>query len=690
MSDTDTEKQLNSVEFVPLESSINTPSEKRSIKPTVLLLCFLLAGVVMSYLLLAKAVIFVPQPANASFNVSGLSFNIGNNYLLLPGERRVKAKSPGYFDLDKMLLVDSNSNQELILNLQPLPGRVVVTSELADLKVAINGENRGSVPGTIDQIPKGVQNFSFSKRRYFTLNKEIDVLGLDKTQNVDINLAPAWGFLALDSSPSGAEVSIDGVQVGTTPLTTEVLETGSEVLLELAGYQSINKTLKVQAGTSAVHPRFDLQIAEGLLNLSSKPSGASVIVNKAYKGVTPLSLSLPSNRPQNLELFLEGYRKNTQTLTVEPDSENNLPVILKPNLGRIVLTVSPAEAQISVDNQSVGVGNMTLELPSKSHSISVSKEGYVTQTVDITPYPTQDNDVLIQLLTTEQAYWAARPQKITTSVNSTLKLFKPDVEFSLGAPRRQPGRRANEVERNVALYRPFYLGIKEISNAQYKQWRPNHNSASIKNQSLDLNNQPVSNVSWNDAALFCNWLSEQENLPQFYNFDNEVLQGFNWNATGYRLPTEAEWAWAARFDLNQKPRLFPWNNGLYPPVQPDANYADETAKSFIPFTLSGYKDNYAVSAPVGSFKPNAKGIYDMAGNVAEWVNDFYAVNSHRGKHIVDARGPSAGSRHVIRDASWALASRSELRLSYRDAGSTKRLDVGFRIARYVDEQGKSP
>ena len=50
----------------------------------------------MSYLLLAKAVIFVPQPANASFNVSGLSFNIGNNYLLLPGERRVKAKSPGY------------------------------------------------------------------------------------------------------------------------------------------------------------------------------------------------------------------------------------------------------------------------------------------------------------------------------------------------------------------------------------------------------------------------------------------------------------------------------------------------------------------------------------------------------------------------------------------------------------------
>ena len=690
MSVTDKEKQLSNVEFVPLEDSLNTSNEKKSIKPTVLVLCFVLAGLVMSYLLMAKAVIFGPQPADASFSVSGLSLNIGNNFLLLPGERRVTAKSPGYYDLDETLQVDNNSNQEVILRLEPLPGRIVVTSELTELKVAINGENRGNVPGTIDQVPKGVQNFEFSKRRYFTLNKEIDVIGLDKTQNIDINLVPAWGYLALDSSPGGATVSIDGVQVGSTPLTAEVLETGSDVLVQLPGYQPIADMLTVKAGTSAVHPRFDLQVAEGLVNLSSDPSGASVTVNQVYKGVTPLALSLPSNRPQNLELFLEGYLKNARTLAVEPDSESNLPVVLKPNLGRIMLTVSPAEAQVAVDNQPVGEGSMTLELPSKPHSIGVSKEGYVTQVVDITPYPKQDSNVLVQLLTTEQAYWAARPQKITTSVDSKLKLFKPDAEFSLGAPRRQPGRRANEAERNVALYRPFYLGIKEINNGQFKRWRANHNSASIKNQSLDLNEQPVVNISWSDAALFCNWLSEQENLPQFYNFDNGVLQGFNWNAIGYRLPTEAEWAWAARFDQDNQPRLFPWNNDLYPPNQSIANYADVTAKSFIPFTLSGYRDNYAVSAPVGSFKANGKGIYDMGGNVAEWVNDFYAVNSHRGEHIVDPRGPSAGSRHVIRDASWALASRSELRLSYREAGSTKRLDVGFRVARYVDEPGKSP
>ena len=77
----------------------------------------------------------------------------------------------------------------------------------------------------------------------------------------------------------------------------------------------------------------------------------------------------------------------------------------------------------------------------------------------------------------------------------------------------------------------------------------------------------------------------------------------------------------------------------------------------------------------------------MGGNVAEWVNDFYDVQSHRGDPIEDPRGPDDGVKHVIRGASWALGSRSELRLTYRDSGKDGRLDVGFRIARYVDVIG---
>ena len=86
----------------------------------------------------------------------------------------------------------------------------------------------------------------------------------------------------------------------------------------------------------------------------------------------------------------------------------------------------------------------------------------------------------------------------------------------LGAPRRQPGRRANEAERSVALKRPFYLATHETTNAQYRRWKDQHSSTAIKGQTLDMNDQPVARVSWQDAALFCNWLSRKEGLPPFY------------------------------------------------------------------------------------------------------------------------------------------------------------------------------
>ena len=80
----------------------------------------------------------------------------------------------------------------------------------------------------------------------------------------------------------------------------------------------------------------------------------------------------------------------------------------------------------------------------------------------------------------------------------------------------------------------------------------------------------------------------------------------------------------------------------------------------------------------------------MSGNVAEWVNDYYDVRPSRGDAVLDPTGPAKGTRHVIRGASWALGSRTELRLSYREAGVGGRLDVGFRIARYVDKEGVWP
>jgi formylglycine-generating enzyme required for sulfatase activity len=125
-------------------------------------------------------------------------------------------------------------------------------------------------------------------------------------------------------------------------------------------------------------------------------------------------------------------------------------------------------------------------------------------------------------------------------------------------------------------------------------------------------------------------------------------------------------------------------------MQVQDNYADQSASKFLSFTIANYNDNYPVSSDIGSFKPNSKGLYNMSGNVSEWVNDYYDIRPNRGEPEIDPTGPTSGNRHVIRGASWALGSRTELRLSYRDAGTEGRLDVGFRIARYVDRPGAKP
>ena len=680
---------LAATDFQPINAA---GTERRlPLSPGLLALVLLAASAlaIMLYLFVARAVIFQTVPEDAEIDISGLSCNIGDNYLLLSGDYSIQASAEGYYDLQQTISVTEEATQDLKLELQPLPGNLVVSSEINGIAVTIDGEPRGEVPGTIEGISRGLHQIEFSKYRYFPLQQEIDIAGLGTTQSMHIALLPAWGEKRFTSEPSGADLYIDDRLIGQTPLTTEVLETGTDLRLQLNGYKTYNQQITVKAGTSAEHPPIKLIVSDGLLAVNSTPSGANVTVDNQFIGTTPLEMAMAPFKKYRIELFLEGYLKATRSARLEPEATTAVNVSLKPNIGSIALTISPNDAQILVDNQVKGTGSRTLSLNAKPHTLTVQKAGYESKSLTVTPRPGIEQALSIKLLTLEEAYWASRPPRIKSFVGSELKLFRPNQTFSLGAPRRQPGRRANEAERKVGLERPFYLGLKEVSNMEFRRWQE-HSSTAIKGQSLDMNNQPVAKVSWEQAALYCNWLSRQEGLPPFYQEADGVVSGFNWDSHGYRLPTEAEWAWAAKIDTAGNARVFPWNSNLYPPLQIADNYADQSASRFLNFTIANYNDNYAVSADTGSFKPNSKGLYNMSGNVAEWVNDYYDIRPHRGEPLIDPRGPQSGNRHVIRGASWALGSRTELRLSYRDAGTDGRLDVGFRIARYVDRPGAKP
>ena len=689
MAEENQSRPLAATEFTPLGSAGNQRQWRLSPAYLILGLILTVAIVVFIYLVIARAVIFRVDPETASLSISGISFNIGNNFLLLPGERRVFAQAEGYFDTDALVEVTRDRNQEIEIALEPLPGRLQVNSSLEDIEVLIDDEPVGVVPGVIEDVAKGPHIVEFRKYRYFSDRREIEIEGLGRTQTVDIELDPAWGQMDLSSVPEGAEVLVDGNAVGVTPLTTEVLETGTQLSVVLRGYKTWERQVSIKAGTREAYPPIELIVADGTVDVTSSPSGAHVNVGGEFRGTTPVTIDLSPLRDHRVELFLEGYSKAVRTIQTEPEGHSSLNVDLSPIIGRIQLSLSPEDAEVLVNGRSLGTGSQMLSLTAREHELVIRKDGYETRTQTITPRPEHEQSLDIRLLTLEQAYWATRPPTINSAVGSGLKLFRPSDTFQMGAPRREPGRRANEAQRMVRLERPFYIGTHEITNGQFREFRGEHSSSAVRGQTLDMNSQPVVNVSWQEAALFCNWLSRRDGLPPFYIEQGGHVVGRDDESHGYRLPTEAEWTFVARTVPDGEMKMFAWGTTDYPPPFVIENYADESASSIVTFVLAAYDDGFPVTAPIGSFSANQHGIYDLSGNASEWISDYYEIRASD-EVIVDPLGPEGGDRHVVRGASWAKASRSELRLAYRDSGRDRNYEIGFRIARYVDRPGARP
>jgi len=254
----------------------------------------------------------------------------------------------------------------------------------------------------------------------------------------------------------------------------------------------------------------------------------------------------------------------------------------------------------------------------------------------------------------------------------------------MGASRAEVGRRANEVIVPVTVTRAFLISVNEVTNKEFAEFRSNHDSGAAVHPSLAADNNPVANVSWADAVQYCNWLSQREGRTPAYKNEFGVWVAAYPLTDGYRLPTEAEWVLAMRYAGQKQPMKFTWGE-KWPPPEESGNFADRTSIELVPSILPAYDDSFASTAPVGRFKPNALGIYDAGGNVAEWVNDLYTVPTPgMTTPVVDPTGPDRGTSHVVRGSSWRHAGVTELRLSYRDFSAEARPDVGFRIARFAD------
>jgi formylglycine-generating enzyme required for sulfatase activity len=241
---------------------------------------------------------------------------------------------------------------------------------------------------------------------------------------------------------------------------------------------------------------------------------------------------------------------------------------------------------------------------------------------------------------------AQPPKEITNSIGMKLVLI-PKGTFMMGSPEREKGRWEQETQHEVTISKDYYLGVYEVTQAQYEKVmgkNPSHFQGSIvRNENADL---PVENVSWDDAVEFCKKLSD---LPEEKKAGRE-----------YRLPTEAEWEYACRAGSK-------------------TSYSFDDEQGLLPEYGWFNRKSSQRTHTVGLLEPNAWGLYDMHGNVWEWCSDWY-VEYPQGA-VSDPTGPKEGSFRVFRGGSWrdvAAICRSAFRCmldpSYRGIG------IGFRLA----------
>ena len=637
------------------------------------------------FVLIAVPVAIEIEPAPETQTLHGLpGVPLAGRTLLLPGSYRLEAQRTGYRPLEQALTVSRDGPRELHYRLEELPGRLRVRlAPAVSYTLLVDGTPVEPTAEGHHPVARGRHLLRVESERHLPAEAAVEVAGFGQPQSVALSLRPAWAELTLDSQPTGAVVEVDGAPLGMTPLTAELLQGTRRLTLAMPGHKTVQLDLPVTAGTPLRLDDVVLPPADGTLALTSTPAGATVTVDGLYRGTTPLELALTAGEPHRLRLTLSGHRPVEQAVEVEPERTRELALALPAELGTLFVSATPADAELLIDGRPAAAATGRLRLSTREHTLEFRRDGYASERVKVTPNATASQRIDVTLQTVAAARAAATPQRLTVAGGLQLELVRPGGPFRMGASRREAGRRANESPRLVRLTQPFYLGVTEVTNAQYRQFDPAHASGSGEGVPLDGDDQPVVGVTWDDAARYCNWLSRQQGLPEAYVADGERMVAVTPLNGGYRLPTEAEWAYVARVHGRPEPVRYPWAGG-YPPPAVVGNYADARIADTLADTVPNYDDGYRASAPVGRFAPQPGGFHDLGGNVAEWLHDYYAVYPDAAeRQVTDPTGPAAGEHHVVRGASWRFGSVTELRLTYRDYSRTARDDLGFRVARYA-------
>ncbi len=515
---------------------------------------------------------------------------------------------------------------------------LVITSNQDNSSVYVDDKLVGKTENKIFtiELPLGANEIELRKSGY--KNQKITHQLSPENNRLEINLQASLPVaVTINSQPEGARVYIDNVLFGITPKSSFFNEGTYPIRIEKESFETIEDIINVIE--PEVSKSYNLKDLRASLTINTSPQARISLNGNEYKLVKDMKMpasvveiEISQAKAKSIKRLVTLKQKETLTLDLFPEIERgNISVVTIPTTASIELMGDAGEHYTAIGRKSF------TDIPVGNYELIISNDGYKThkETIKLTA----DNTVQKQFSLEEGS---DVPDGFVYVQGGT---------FQMGS---KSGDSDEKPVHSVTLS-DFFISKYEVTQAEWQEIMENDPSH------FKGNNNPVEKVSWYDAVDFCNKKSLKDGLEPVYSGSGKNIK-CDFSKNGYRLPTEAEWEFAARGGNKSKGYTYSGSNNI-----------DEVAE---------YEGNNNKSTKaVGGKKPNELGIYDMSGNVWEWCWDWYGDYSSSAQ--TDPLGPNSGSNRVKRGGSW-IYSAAYCRVAFRISSNptySSNSGIGFRLAR---------
>lgn len=481
----------------------------------------------------------------------------------------------------------------------------------------------GQTPLTLDRIASGSHSLRLQAPQYAVERRNVSVAD-GQTANVAVTLAARFAEITVQA-PQGAVVTVDGDRKGSGTLSWRQGEGLCDIVVSMAGHRDARRQLEVVAGRAQT-VQLTPQPIYGSASVDSDPMDAEIWIDGKQYGVTPNVVERLLVGSHTLVLKKSGCADLQQQFSVEEGKEASLSVKL--TTGRSVqFTSEKPGMQIIVDGKELGTTPLTAVVGFGHHSVLAMRGGDI---IDV-----RDLDITSAGAPLTMAFRDFNQTFTVNGVQFTMVAVGGGT-FTMGATSEQ-GSDATDYEKpaHEVTLSDYYIGQTEVTQALWKAVMGS-NPSNHKGDNL-----PVEQVSLHDCQVFIQKLNQ--------------LTGKQ-----FRLPTEAEWEYAARGGRKSRGYKYAGSNDIG--------------------SVAWYWDNSGNGThPVATKQANELGVYDMSGNVWEWCSDWYG--DYQSSSQSDPQGPSSGSNRVRRGGGYYFIAMS-CRVSYRSFNSPgyRGGDLGLRLS----------